>query len=84
MQNLCQPRFHVGSRTELVTSTKGADKGLLDEFLGFVWMLSQMESNTIQVIEMNHRFTRKGVPLGASSFSLPRHAGILSNRRSSV
>jgi hypothetical protein len=44
-------------------------------------MFSQMESDTIQVIEMSHGFARKSILLRASCFPLPGHAGIVANRR---
>ena len=84
MQNFRQPRFHVGPWIELVMSSESAYKGLLDEFLGFVLVFRQVQSNTIQMIEMNHGFTCESVRRGVSCFTLPCHAGILTNSNGSV
>ena len=84
VEDLGQPRFHIGSGTELIVSREGTNKSLLDEILGVGWIFYQVECDPIQMIEVNHGFTRNRVPPGASRFSLPNHAGILTNRRASV
>src|SRR5215468_5901884 len=84
VQDLCQPRFHIGSGIELIVSREGTNKSLLDQILGLRRIFCQMDCDPIQMIEVSHSFACNNAPLAASCFSLPLHAGILTNSKAAV
>src|SRR5262245_37801405 len=62
MEDLGQPRFQMGASRKLFVGTKCTCVGLLHEILSFVWLFHQMEGNTVEMVEMQHRLSGELFP----------------------